>query len=54
MINEHVKNIYQEAELEELATIENNWIVQKEGKREVEREISFSCCSLSIYFCRFA
>src|SRR5690625_237630 len=40
-INEHIKNIFQEGELEEFATIRNNRIVQKEGDREVEREIAF-------------
>ncbi|NPC94746.1 virulence RhuM family protein [Bacillus sp. WMMC1349] len=40
-INEHVKNIYAEGELQELATIRKNRIVQTEGKREVEREVSF-------------
>lgn len=40
-INEHIKNIYAEGELQESATIRKNRIVQTEGKREVEREISF-------------
>lgn len=40
-INEHVKNIYAEGELEEEATIRKNRIVQTEGLRQVEREVSF-------------
>lgn len=38
-INEHVKNIYKSGELNEKPTIRNFRIVQKEGKREVEREV---------------
>jgi hypothetical protein len=40
-INEHIKNIYQEDELTEAATIRNFRIVQTEGKREVSRDINF-------------
>ncbi|MDP3956020.1 MAG: virulence protein RhuM/Fic/DOC family protein [bacterium] len=40
-INEHLKNIYNTEELEEAATIRNFRIVQKEGEREVEREVNF-------------
>lgn len=40
-INEHVKNIYEEGELQEEATIRKNRIVQTEGQRQVEREVSF-------------
>lgn len=40
-INEHIKNIYEEGELEEIATIRRNRIVQMEGTREVEREVAF-------------
>ncbi len=40
-INEHLKNIYKNRELEEKATIGKFPIVQKEGKREVKRIISF-------------
>ncbi|PXW89765.1 hypothetical protein DES38_1091 [Streptohalobacillus salinus] len=40
-INEHIKNIYAESELEEAATIRKNRIVQTEGKREVERDVAF-------------
>jgi len=38
-INEHIKNIFEEAELEPEATIRNFLIVQKEGERDVERNI---------------
>src|SRR3989338_2004213 len=40
-INEHLANIYKTAELSENSTIRNFRIVQKEGGREVEREINF-------------
>ena len=40
-INEHIKNIYAEGELEEASTIRKNRIVQTEGKREVERDVAF-------------
>ena len=40
-INEHLKNIYQSGELTENATIGKFPIVQKEGKREVKREVRF-------------
>ncbi|MDY0409866.1 virulence RhuM family protein [Virgibacillus soli] len=40
-INEHIKNIYAEGELQESSTIRKNRIVQTEGKRKVEREVSF-------------
>ncbi len=36
-INMHLKNIYEEGELEELATIKDFLIVQQEGKRAVRR-----------------
>jgi hypothetical protein len=38
-INEHIKNIYAEGELEPEATLRNFRIVQMEGAREVERQI---------------
>lgn len=38
-ISEHIKNIYTEGELSEKATVRKFRIVQKEGKREVSREI---------------
>ncbi len=40
-INEHLKNIYSSGELKENSTIRKFRIVQTEGKREVEREVSF-------------
>ena len=40
-INEHIKNIYKEGELEESSTIRKFQTVQKEGKREVQREIAY-------------
>ncbi len=40
-INEHLKNIYKTNELEEDATIRKSPIVQKEGNREVKRNINF-------------
>jgi hypothetical protein len=38
-INEHIKNIYKEHELEEYSTIRKFLIVQQEGNRKVKREI---------------
>ena len=38
-INEHIKNIYAENELEETSTIRNFRIVRLEGSRNVTREI---------------
>lgn len=40
-INEHIKNIYTEGELYESSTIRKNRIVQDEGNRMVERQVSF-------------
>ncbi|MBU1088358.1 virulence RhuM family protein [Patescibacteria group bacterium] len=40
-INEHIKNVFQEGELQKDSTIRKFLIVQKEGKREVAREIDF-------------
>lgn len=40
-INEHILNIYNEEELDMDTTIRRNRIVQTEGTREVEREVSF-------------
>jgi death-on-curing family protein len=40
-INEHIKNIYKEGELQENSTIRKFRIVQKEGKRQVERDVDF-------------
>lgn len=38
-VNEHIKNIYNEEELDEETTIRKSLIVQQEGKREVSREV---------------
>jgi len=40
-INLHIKNIFEEGELEEIATIKDFLIVRQEGKRQVQRNISF-------------
>ncbi|MFA6549517.1 MAG: RhuM family protein, partial [Candidatus Margulisiibacteriota bacterium] len=40
-INEHLQNIFSCGELAESATIRKNRIVQKEGGREVAREVAF-------------
>ncbi|MFC1671758.1 virulence RhuM family protein [Planctomycetota bacterium] len=40
-INEHIKNIYKEGELQPDATIRKFRIVQQEGSREVNREVDF-------------
>ncbi|KAF0143134.1 MAG: filamentation induced by cAMP protein fic [Stygiobacter sp.] len=40
-INEHIKNVFQEGELEKDPTIRKFRIVQTEGKREVLREVEF-------------
>ena len=39
-INEHIKNIYTDNELEENRTIRKFRIVQKEGTREVSRDVN--------------
>ncbi|TCP97778.1 Fic/DOC family protein [Cricetibacter osteomyelitidis] len=38
-INEHIKNVFDEGELEQHSTIRNFRIVRQEGKRQVNREI---------------
>ena len=40
-ISEHLQNIYKSSELEKGATIRNFRIVQKEGKRDVARDVDF-------------
>ncbi len=40
-VNEHLKNIFQSGELQNEATIRKIRIVQKEGNREVSRELDF-------------
>ena len=39
-INEHIKNIYKDNEIEEDSTITKFLIVQKEGSREVSRNVA--------------
>ena len=39
-INEHIKKIYDDSELEESATIRKFRIVQTEGSRQVQREVN--------------
>lgn len=39
-INQHIKKVYQDNELEESRTIKNFLIVQKEGNRSVSREVA--------------
>lgn len=41
-INQHVKNVYQEGELSEAATVKKNLIVQSEGSRKVQRNVTAS------------
>lgn len=40
-INEHIKKIYADSELEESATIRNFRIVQTEGSRQATRDIKY-------------
>src|SRR5665647_698200 len=40
-ISEHIKNIFEEGELQERATVRKFRTVQQEGNREVERDIDF-------------
>ena len=40
-ISLHIRNIYKEGELDEMATVKDYLIVQKEGKRNVRRNISY-------------
>jgi len=47
-INEHIKNIYKEAELKENTTIRKFRIVQDEGKRSVARDVDFYNLSMII------
>ncbi|HLB43210.1 MAG TPA: hypothetical protein VJN02_10290 [Gammaproteobacteria bacterium] len=39
-ISEHIANVYEEGELSQDATVRNFRTVQKEGKREVERDLA--------------
>lgn len=40
-INIHIKNVYEEKELDENSTIKESLIVRQEGNRNVERKIKF-------------
>ncbi|MBI4712667.1 MAG: virulence RhuM family protein [Planctomycetes bacterium] len=40
-INEHIKNVYKEGELKEKPTIRKFRIVQREGNRQITREVDF-------------
>ena len=40
-VNMHIKNVFDERELDRKATIKNFLIVQKEGTREVSRSVEF-------------
>ena len=46
-INQHIKTIYNDNELDEISTIKNFLIVQKEGNREVSRNVAHSNFSYS-------
>lgn len=39
-INHHIKEIYEHQELQDVSTIRNFLIVQREGSRDIEREVS--------------
>ena len=40
-ISEHIKNVFEEGELNALATVQKFRTVQQEGSRKVEREIDY-------------
>lgn len=40
-VNDHLKNIFESRELDQNSTIRKNRIVQKEGNRDVSREVNF-------------
>lgn len=40
-ISEHIKNVFEEGELDAMATVRNFRIVQQEGSRTVERDIEY-------------
>ncbi len=40
-ISQHVKNIFEEGELDQVATVKKFLTVQKEGKREISRDIEY-------------
>jgi len=40
-VSRHIKNVFDEGELERLATVANFATVQTEGERQVERQIEY-------------
>ncbi|MDR0320786.1 MAG: virulence RhuM family protein [Treponema sp.] len=40
-VSYHIKNIYEEGELQQGATVQKNWTVQNEGERQVGRNIEY-------------
>jgi hypothetical protein len=40
-ISEHIKNVFEEGELDKVATVRNFRTVQIEGEREVERDLEY-------------
>ena len=40
-VSKHIKNIYEEGELDLLSTVSKKEIVRKEGSREVRRQVDF-------------
>lgn len=47
-INMHIKNIYEEGELDESSTIKSDLIVQLEGTRKVKRTVLFYNLGVSL------
>jgi len=41
VISRHIKNVFEEGELQEKSTVANYATVQKEGERDIERSITF-------------
>ena len=52
-INKHLKNIYEEGELTESATVSKMEIVQTEGNRQVKRSVTSITSMLLFLFRRF-
>lgn len=50
VITKHLKNIYEEQELEENATCAKIAQVQTEGNREVKRGVKFYNCNLTVRY----
>jgi hypothetical protein len=47
-VSQHIKNIFEEGEMQQGATVKKFFTVQKEGNRDVEREIEYSNLDLII------